>query len=421
MNRSNHFKSPRSLFWRRWRAHLKYQRDNLASVADWTVMLYIIVPGLLLGGGIYREFWTRPLPEWMHLLPLPLVSAFLLFMFSGRVLLFLEEADVLFLRQQPRWVKTLMIRGILYSYVVSVIKGLLALILVLPIVVRGHGISGSTLLSMLALTAALAWCGNMLARIIRARSKGWRRHVITFFSRVLTFALLSVMVTLWLEIQWLIWLSVVLLLFLLVQLSQYRISMQGTFMMDVREDANTRMQLTEKMLIQAVGKPPSVRSKSWIFRRSGRIYKGSPEKRLADAGIKAILRNPESLMLYIQITLVGIPAIWIPPLVIKIMVYIAMIILISYWLNTRWTAFARAEFMNVLPFTNEQYHLAGKLTIRTLMVLPALLYSLVAGLTLFAGATGWLIAVGGTIIAVYGFSSIAARPMYKEDYLNRDR
>lgn len=100
MDRSYHFSHPGALFWRRVTAHWKNQRDNLATVVDWIVMLYIIVPGLLLGGGLYRELWTSPLPGWAQFFPLQAVVGILLFMFSGRVLLFLEEADVLFLRQQ---------------------------------------------------------------------------------------------------------------------------------------------------------------------------------------------------------------------------------------------------------------------------------------------------------------------------------
>ena len=104
--------------------------------------------------------------------------------------------------------------------------------------------------------------------------------------------------------------TALILLMVLFLLSRKRLAMQGTFIADAREDAKTRVQLTEKSLVQAVGKPPSVRSKTWFMRKSGRLFKGTVEKRLADAGLKAILRHPESLLLYIQITLVGIPAVW---------------------------------------------------------------------------------------------------------------
>ncbi|WP_098741918.1 ABC transporter permease [Paenibacillus sp. EZ-K15] len=415
MDRSYHFSHPGALFWRRVTAHWKNQRDNLATVVDWIVMLYIIVPGLLLGGGLYRELWTSPLPGWAQFFPLQAVVGILLFMFSGRVLLFLEEADVLFLRQQGGWMKGLMIRGMVYSHTVSAIKGLVVTVLALPILVREHGITGIVLVTLLMITAVCAWCANLLTAMIRASYKGWRKHVLTYIVRWLSFGLLALLVTFWLESYVVLWAASLILLLVLFLLSRKRLAMQGTFIADAREDAKTRIQLTEKLLIQAVGKPPSVRSKTWFMRKSGRLFKGTAEKRLADAGLKAILRHPESLLLYIQITLVGILAVWLPPPIIKIIVYLALVLMMSYWLNTRWALFAKAEFMQVLPFTNQQHRSAGVLAVRTLLALPAFLYSLMTGLTLLQGGMGWLAALVLTVLAVMVAPSLMSWPVYKEE------
>lgn len=420
MDRSQQFSHPGSLFWRRVFAHWKFQRGSLATVVDWIVMLYILIPGLLLGGGLYLELWTRPLPGWVQFLPLQVMVVILLLMFSGRVLLFLEEADVLFLRQQREWMKGLMIRGMAYSHTMSAFKGLLFTVLALPILVREHGMTGTTLITLLVITAVCAWCANLLAGMIRSSYKGWRKHVMIYMVRWLSFGLLMLLVSLWLETFVVLWAAAAILLIALFLVSRRRLAMQGTFMADAREDAMTRIQLTEKLLVQAVGKPPSVRSKTWFMRKSGRLFKGTVEKRLADAGLKAILRHPESLTLYIQITLVGIPAIWLPPLIIKIIVYIALVLMISYWLNTRWALFAKAEFMHVLPFTNEQHRSAGILAVRTLLALPAFLYSLAAGLTMFQGGAIWLAALGLTVMAVMIAPSLMSWPMYKGERHPKD-
>ncbi|KOP65058.1 ABC transporter [Bacillus sp. FJAT-18019] len=415
MEHANRLRSSNALFWRRLTAHWRYQRDILGTVFDWIVSLYIFVPGLLLGGGLYRELWNSPLPGWTQLLPLQAMVGILLFVFSGRVLLFQEEADVLFLRRQREWVKGLMIRGMIYSHSVSAIKGLLATFLALPILVRQYDITGIVLAALLMTTALCAWCANLMTAMIRSRDKGWRKHVKTYTVRWISFGLLTLLVTYGPHIQAVLWIAVLILLIVLFLLSRKRLAMQGTFIADVREDAKTRIQLTEKLLVQAVGKPPSVRSKTWFMRKSGRLFKGTAEKRLADAGLKAILRNPENLALYIQITLVGIPAVWLPPLIIKLIVYIALVFMLSYWLNTRWTLFAKAEFMYVLPFTNQQYHAAGILAIRALLILPVFLYSLVAGLTLLQGGMGWLAALVFTALAVMIVPPIMSWSVYKEE------
>lgn len=215
MERSHHFRHPGSLLWRRVTAHWKNQRDNLATVVDWVVMLYIIVPGLLLGGGLYRELWTSPLPGWVQFLPLQAVVGILLFMFSGRVLLFFEEADTLYLRQQREWMKGLMIGGMAYSHAVSTIKGLIISVLALPILVREHEITGTALMTLLAVTVVCAWCANLWTAMIRSRYKGWRKHLMTYVVRWLSFGLLTLLVTFWLQSYVVIWAAVLLLLILL--------------------------------------------------------------------------------------------------------------------------------------------------------------------------------------------------------------
>lgn len=414
MEHAYRLRNPKTLFWRRVTAHWRYQRDILGTVFDWVVSLYILVPGLLLGGGLYRELWNSPLPGWTQLLPLQAVVGILLFVFSGRVLLFLEEADVLFLRRQREWVKGLMIRGMIYSHAVSAIKGLLAAFLALPILVRQYDITGIALVALLMTTAICAWCANLMTAMIRSRDKGWLKHLKAYTMRWVSFGLLTLLVTYGLH-NAALWTAALILLIVLLLLSRKRLAMQGTFIADVREDAKTRIQLTEKLLVQAVGKPPSVRSKTWFMRKSGHLFKGTAEKRLTDAGLKAILRNPENLALYIQITLVGIPAVWLPPLIIKLIVYIALVFMLSYWLSTRWTLFAKAEFMHVLPFTNQQYHAAGILAIRALLILPVFLYSLVAGLTLLQGGMGWLAALVFTALAVMIVPSLITSSVYKEE------
>ena len=63
MDRSYHFSHPGALFWRRVTAHWKNQRDNLATVVDWIVMLYIIVPGLCWEAGSTASYGRARFPD----------------------------------------------------------------------------------------------------------------------------------------------------------------------------------------------------------------------------------------------------------------------------------------------------------------------------------------------------------------------
>ena len=139
--------------------------------------------------------------------------------------------------------KGLMIRGMAYSHTVSAIKGLVVTVLA-PILVREHEITGIALVTLLMMTAVCAWCANLTA-MIRSSYKGWRKHGMTYLVRWLSFGLLALLVTFWLESYAVLWTALILLMVLFL-LSRKRLAMQGTFIADAREDAKTRVQLTEK-------------------------------------------------------------------------------------------------------------------------------------------------------------------------------
>lgn len=69
MTTNKRIASPNAIFRRRLVSHWSYQRSNIGAVVDWVIMLYILIPGLLLGIGLYRDFLTRPLPAWIELIP----------------------------------------------------------------------------------------------------------------------------------------------------------------------------------------------------------------------------------------------------------------------------------------------------------------------------------------------------------------
>lgn len=408
---------PGQLFRRRVLSHWKHQISVMKSVADWTVMLYILIPGLLLGGGLYMELWTSPLPAWVEWIPQQAAAAALLFMFSGNVLLFVEEGDMLFLRQQPRWMKGLMLRGMVYSITVTTLKGLLFLLIALPFLYRGFQLDSWTLIAWGLLAAGTSWCTNLMVQRIRVRFLGFKKWLFSNFMRWLSYAFYLTIFTILPGMPTSAAVIGLLLMAVAVLLMRLRLSMQGSFTADTREDARIRLQLTDIVLVQAVGKPPRIRSKAWLFRRSHRIYRSNaPEKRFAGAGVKAFLRNPENLLLYVQLSVVAIPAVLFPPIVIKLIMYGALMLLVSYLLRIKWTAFAEAEFSLVLPFSGTQQMSAGTLAVRTLMLIPALIISLAFSFSIWPSWIGLLSAVPLTLISSFSVPILFSLPSLKRKY-----
>lgn len=405
---------PGSLFRRRVAAHWRQIAATLRSAADWTVMLYILIPGMLLAAGMYRELWTAPLPGWLQLLPYQTAVSVLLIAFSGRLLLFVEEADVLFLRQNLRWMRGLKGRGMVYSFSVITVKGLLLTVIAMPVVIRGFGLSGVQLAGFGLLAAGTGWLASLAVHGIRTRWKGFRAGLFAVLVRTASLALYLTVVDAVFPFPWAAGMTGLVLLALTVLLAVRKSREMTAFSREVREDLRTRSRLADLMITYAAGRPPKVREKSILFRKSRRLLpSNSPAARFAGAGVKAFLRRPESLLLYVQFLGVGIPAVLFPPGIIKAGVYAALMLLLGHMLQQRWRAFAGAEAAVLLPFTEYQEMKAGSLAVSILMVVPSLMLSLLFGMTLWADWKGPVIGLALAALSAYVVPGIFSRPSLK--------
>jgi len=121
---------------RHWRVQYRMWKTAL----DWTVWLYFIVPGLAVGGGIWLDWWREP-PLWLAGLHEGWMAApFAVLAMSGRLRVFLEDADVLFLRQRPAWERGLKAFGIAYSFGMHLVSAALVLSLLSVWMVRTAGL-----------------------------------------------------------------------------------------------------------------------------------------------------------------------------------------------------------------------------------------------------------------------------------------
>jgi ABC-2 type transport system permease protein len=113
--------TPKRLFWRRLLSEWRLKRTAWSTTIDWTVALYIIIPGLIIATVSYIRLWNQ-LPTWAvglpTAIPLLLIS---LYTWTGTIRLFLEEPDQLFLLQHREWTLQIMSCGIGYSAVCSLL------------------------------------------------------------------------------------------------------------------------------------------------------------------------------------------------------------------------------------------------------------------------------------------------------------
>ncbi|QQZ63137.1 ABC transporter permease [Paenibacillus sonchi] len=392
------FPTAPKLFKRRLFSHFREQSAIIRTAADWTVLLYIIIPGGLLGGRFYYGFWNHELPAWTADLPFALILALLsILIANGGLVLLLQEGDLLFLRQRENWIRTIVLRGTIYSLAVTSLKMAAVYAILLPFIVRGYGVSPAAAWALLVMTLACSWCVKLLGHIVKVQRQGFRRWLWLIPAVTVPCGIYIRAGLFWKDSPSLLLLVAAVLAVVTVWAIRYRLRLSGTFMNDVREDYKQRMRIAALLLRGVLDKPRPTRYKPWIFRKSQPLLKSkTPESRFTAAAIKALVRNPAHLKLYLSFTGVGLIAVFIVPSLLKWLIFALLVALMAYWLSSFWLLFSGDDYIGILPFTKEQKAVAGSKTL-PLLLLP---FSLLCSAVICTQLYGWLglvlfIPVGG--------------------------
>ncbi len=392
----------RRLFIRRWADHWRKQFAILRYTFDGIVLLYLGIPGLLLLGRGYYGLWREELPLWLQHLPLTAVSGLLLVLMYvlGGLVLYIEAADVLFLKQRQHWLKGLMLRGVLASMSGSFIAIGVCFVLIAPLLSRVYGMGLSGILLMFTVTCGFKAVLLLLSNLISVRWYGWKQIVL----HSIAFSVFGGSFTLWvlrgIGSNAATGIILILCISLTVLLAWTRFRLRGRFDAEIREEDRQKTTLTGLLLSGAVDRPPAVRTRPWLFRRGGRLFRSSrPEDRIAEAAFKSFFRSPE-IKLYAQFVLYSCLAIYFPVFPVNLIVYAAVLLLLVYWLNGHRISFFTRDLMGILPLEeNTEYRCASRLML--LLLCPAVLaITCVLGGALFQAWWGALAGVpAGLIIA----------------------
>ncbi|KGE19491.1 ABC transporter permease [Paenibacillus wynnii] len=380
------FPTSTRLFLRRLISHWQEQSAIIRTAADWTVLLYIIIPGGLLGGRLYYGYWNNELPNWTSVVPFMLMPALLVIVIgTGGMVLLLQEGDLLFLRQRQDWINTIISRGIIYSLAVTSLKIAAVYTLMLPFIIRGYGLTWDAALSLLILTLACSWCVKLLGHIVKVQHQGWRRWLWQVPAVALPCGIYFRVAQLGDTYSMLMWITAALFALATLFSIRYRVRLRGTFMNDVREDYKQRMRIAGLMLRGVLSKPRPTRYKPWVFRKSQPLLSSKlPESRLSATAIKALIRNPAHLKLYLSFTGVSLVAILIAPAFLKWIIFIVLTSLMTYWLFSFWSLFIEDDYIGILPFTKEQKAEAGSRAVPILLMPFAVLCSAVVCFSIYA-------------------------------------
>ncbi|KON86686.1 hypothetical protein AF332_07685 [Sporosarcina globispora] len=373
----------RSLFAERLINSWKYQFGIFRSIADWTILVYLIVPGTVIFGMIYRSWWLET-PEWIAGLPLVLLF-FLLYILSwlGNFRTFVLEADKVFLVKNKSLFLGMRKWGIVYSLFLQTISTAAMIVLILPFLKNSYFLEWSQITTLLLFFISLKWAIMTVSYYLKRIGGKLKRYVIGFVLFVL-FSWFS-------QLVYSVWVigadfpvnmtSAVLLSGTLMRASQLLKKISDLdFEVLLEQEEKTKYIKWIFMMAPDLEKPAvSMRTKPLLFRNSRRIFKKrTPITGLIELFLKIFMRNPSYIFSYFQIISVSAAGIiLIPPLWIKIIVSGVFLFLTYTWLSITWDKAIMSH-----PFTKKYsdkdfYFTARNRTVLALFFLAILLLGLI--------------------------------------------
>ncbi|MDZ5712530.1 ABC transporter permease [Jeotgalibacillus haloalkalitolerans] len=302
----------------RIRKDYDYQYGVIKTAIDWTVIVYLILPGLFFTGLFYRSLWVEP-PVWFNWFDWRLAAlAMAITMLSSKWRTFLYEADSVFLIKRKELIESILKESFIYNLVYSLVETGLVVVLVCPFIVNFLNISWYSILAFWISMACVKVFGKSMFYFAWLRFKGWRLRAAVISIGIVIF--LSTFLITWLSlyIPLAAALPLVMLIILLPVLLKNSLLSPNRILDHGIKERGYKTRFIKKMFSMSyeVETPPKAktRSKPWFFRKSGRIFKQpGPQKAMAELFIKHYARNREYTYIILRLMgAAGASAIFVP-------------------------------------------------------------------------------------------------------------
>lgn len=332
----------RQLFYHRVIRNWKFQSKVFRSVADWTVVLYILIPAVIFCIAIYLSWW-KELPVWLDNIPF-IIPFFVLYLlsWSGNIRTFIVEADKVFLVKNQDLLRGLKRRAYIYSFLLQIFVMCAGFICLLPFLLHYYLLTWQEINVLFIYFSSIQACLLFLKYQIRKIVSTIRKGVI-LLCLFLAFNWFS---------QWMysivnngyhfpVYAISITILMLSMILSLKAISKLGSLNIHIEMEQERKSSITQYIFMASpqIEKPVVMkRKKPLLFRNSKRIFKKrSPINGLIELFIKIVIRNSSHLygyLLLINSTTWAI--ILVPPIWLKIAIFIAFCFMMHGWLISLW-------------------------------------------------------------------------------------
>ncbi|MDQ0272235.1 ABC-2 type transport system permease protein [Cytobacillus purgationiresistens] len=381
-----------SIFLKRLRKNSNYQFRVFRSVADWTVVIYILLPAALIAIFNYYSWWMEA-PKWIEGIPFFLIFSLMYAMiWAGNLRTYVEEADKVFLiRQKPLFMN---MKKWAYGYTIvhEAVGLLISFLLLLPMLLYHYQLYWLDIILLLLFLLSLKSFILLIKYHLRKIEHRWKKLAL----QSLVFLILGVYSILIFQI----WQSNLLIPVIALSCLTFMLSIifslkalltHASIEHEIAIHHEERTKNIDRifMMAQEIGKPRiSNRKKPLFWKKSKRIFRNrTPVNGFAELFIKAFIRNHTYWLSYTQIISVCTAAIVIiPPLWIKVLMFFIFLIWLHSWLVNVWDQIYYANLQVKKYVERDDYYIARTRAVRSFMVLGIILltFFVTIGLSIFA-------------------------------------
>ncbi|WP_366922107.1 ABC transporter permease [Metallumcola ferriviriculae] len=380
--------TPGKLFLNRLANEWKFQYGVWKTVFDWTIILYVVVPTIII---IVRQYLLllHNVPPQFKLMPLELyVGIVFLITWRGRIRLFLEQADQLFLNQNDHWYGGLLKMSIFYYLVKSVVISAALFAVLAPIFFQIYSFTWGQIVRFYVIAVLAKFIFGIFRQLLIRKFHGFKGKLVQIIFFILWGIVFRYLAPLVISSEAYAMAVIGGVLAIAVTLAVKRISMRGMFLEDWAQAVEEKLKYVGFILSvsgQKVKRPGARRKRPWLFRNSGNIFRiRSGSNILIEFGLKSFLRNKGAVLIYLQVILFGtlfmlsLPAQW------RWMVLAVLAFILASLVRLHWVEEFYSDFMQLFPWKQELKHTAAEKFIFITTLPGFLAMSFFYGLTTFS-------------------------------------
>ncbi|MBS4195082.1 ABC transporter permease [Lederbergia citri] len=369
----------RQLLFKRISQNWKQQFAVVKRVVDWTVLVYLVIPAIVISFFVYRSWWVQ-IPDWMTLLPFPAIFIlFFLLLWSDHFLTYVREADQIFLRKKETLFLGMKRGGIIYSYAFQLLLAVTICSLIAPLWFIQFGLHMGQLVVLAAMWVSMKWLIMGVKGRLNVELRGWRSLL-----RGIPLFIGAAIIWMWCYKAFINENFVLILALILINtivsawFIRRRFNSVHTFEQDLAIEELEKNKYIEiifglSMDMEKMPKPVPVRKSPRLYSKSNRIFKNrTPKNGFIELFIKATTRNTEYIIGYFQIMGVTSAAtVMLPPLWLKITMAIIGTVFLLTWLGSVWYKVVGSHSFTK-KYASEEAYFEGKKVVKTILVLPFL-------------------------------------------------